>query len=53
MQYIAYRKLTLEKNGELDLEALSKLGLGKPGDKFWVHCIMSFVKKISIQLDHG
>jgi hypothetical protein len=54
MQYIAYRKLTLETNGELDCEALlSKLGLGnlKPGDKFWVRYIIYFVK-FSIQLDH-
>jgi hypothetical protein len=51
MQYIAYQKLTLETNGELNCEALSKLGLGKPGDKFWVRYFISF-EKISIQLDH-
>ena len=41
-QYIAYGKVSLESNGELGCEALSKLGLEEPGEKYWVCSIVSF-----------
>ena len=52
-EYIAYDEVSLEPNGDLLYEELSKLGLGEPGEKFWVCFIISSLQKLSIQLDHS
>ena len=47
-QFIGTGELNLETYDELDNEALCKLGFGEPGEKFWVRCVISFCKTISI-----
>ena len=50
LQFIVHCKITLESTSKLDSEALCKLGLREPGEKFWVCCNIYFCKKTSIQL---
>jgi len=47
-QFIASRELTLEAYDKIDSKALCELGLGEPGEKFWVRCVVLFVKKKKI-----
>ena len=43
MKFIASAELIIESTAQIDSETLCRLGLGEPGEKFWVRCVTFFL----------